>query len=375
MTNKEIFNQNMDELADAINEKAQTYGKKTVTEMTSTVKDIHIGAVDSVNGRIGDVVLDKADVNLGNVDNTSDLDKPVSTATQVELGKKQNTLTAGAGISITEEGVISADTGIKVQVVETLPATGDTKTIYLKLAEEAETDNVYDEYIYVNNAWEKIGTTEIDLSGYVQKTTTIAGISLENNIAGAQLKAALELAKNDVGLGNVDNTSDLNKPISTATQTALNNKLSKNGGIVSGTIKIDNGVNYILKTTENTAILSQATYAGEIMIGDTSRSGGVTLRTAANGKIKQQVAHSPNDVYYDVLTTKNTIGNPTLAGTEDALTSLKIDDVVYKIPTFDPTSVTGYDASKSQILTHNAQGVMTWIDAAAAQSGSEVTLP
>ena len=30
--------------------------------------------------------------------------------------------------------------------------------------------------------------------------------------------------KNDIGLGNVDNTSDLNKPISTATQTALNGK-------------------------------------------------------------------------------------------------------------------------------------------------------
>jgi hypothetical protein len=30
--------------------------------------------------------------------------------------------------------------------------------------------------------------------------------------------------KADIGLGNVDNTSDLNKPISTATQTALNTK-------------------------------------------------------------------------------------------------------------------------------------------------------
>lgn len=30
--------------------------------------------------------------------------------------------------------------------------------------------------------------------------------------------------KSDVGLGNVDNTSDLNKPVSTATQTALDGK-------------------------------------------------------------------------------------------------------------------------------------------------------
>jgi hypothetical protein len=34
----------------------------------------------------------------------------------------------------------------------------------------------------------------------------------------------IDLTKSDVGLGNVDNTSDLNKPISTATQTALNAK-------------------------------------------------------------------------------------------------------------------------------------------------------
>lgn len=35
----------------------------------------------------------------------------------------------------------------------------------------------------------------------------------------------VNITKADIGLGNVDNTSDLNKPISTATQTALNNKV------------------------------------------------------------------------------------------------------------------------------------------------------
>jgi len=40
----------------------------------------------------------------------------------------------------------------------------------------------------------------------------------------AQAKTALSLAKADVGLGNVDNTSDANKPVSTAQQTAINLK-------------------------------------------------------------------------------------------------------------------------------------------------------
>lgn len=49
----------------------------------------------------------------------------------------------------------------------------------------------------------------------------------------------IDLTKSDVGLANVDNTSDLNKPISTATQTALN---AKQDTLVSGTnIKTING--------------------------------------------------------------------------------------------------------------------------------------
>jgi hypothetical protein len=49
----------------------------------------------------------------------------------------------------------------------------------------------------------------------------------------------ISLTKNNVGLGNVDNTSDANKPVSTATQTALN---TKQNTLVSGTnIKTVNG--------------------------------------------------------------------------------------------------------------------------------------
>lgn len=40
----------------------------------------------------------------------------------------------------------------------------------------------------------------------------------------SRVKASLNIQKTDVGLSNVDNTSDINKPISTATQTALNLK-------------------------------------------------------------------------------------------------------------------------------------------------------
>lgn len=54
------------------------------------------GAVDSVNGFTGTVVLTKANIGLGNVDNTSDANKPVSTATQTALNLKQDALVAAA---------------------------------------------------------------------------------------------------------------------------------------------------------------------------------------------------------------------------------------------------------------------------------------
>lgn len=55
-----------------------------------------------------------------------------------------------------------------LSVVQTLPVSNiDTHTIYL-LPKTGETNDVYDEYLYVNNNWEMIGNTQIDLSNYAQ---------------------------------------------------------------------------------------------------------------------------------------------------------------------------------------------------------------
>lgn len=56
----------------------------------------------------------------------------------------------------------------------------------------------------------RVSNVETDLSSHTSNTSNPHNVS-----------------KSQVGLGNVDNTSDLNKPISTATQTALNSKADK----------------------------------------------------------------------------------------------------------------------------------------------------
>lgn len=57
-----------------------------------------------------------------------------------------------------------------VLVVEELPTENiDDHTIYFIPKATAEQNDVYDEYIYINNDWEHIGTTEVDLSSYYKK--------------------------------------------------------------------------------------------------------------------------------------------------------------------------------------------------------------
>lgn len=54
-------------------------------------------------------------------------------------------------------------------VVDTLPTENiSSTTIYLLPTITSETQNVFEEYIYVNNQWELIGTTKIDLTGLVK---------------------------------------------------------------------------------------------------------------------------------------------------------------------------------------------------------------
>ena len=66
--------------------------------------------------------------------------------------------------------LINAISTMNMQVVQTLPTQDiSTTTIYLLPRQTVETNNVYDEYIYVSNSWEKIGSTEIDLSNYYTK--------------------------------------------------------------------------------------------------------------------------------------------------------------------------------------------------------------
>ena len=64
-------------------------------------------------------------------------------------------------------------TGIDFQVVSALPSTGTKGVIYM-VSNNGSGQNIYDEYIWVNNKFEFIGTTAVDLSDYLKKSDAVA---------------------------------------------------------------------------------------------------------------------------------------------------------------------------------------------------------
>ena len=78
---------------------------------------------------------------------------------------------------------------IKMVIVNVLPATGSDDTIYLVPNTDPETQNNYDEYVYVNGQWEKLGgiQVEVDLTDYVKNTdyaTSSKGGVVNANVNG-----------------------------------------------------------------------------------------------------------------------------------------------------------------------------------------------
>jgi len=113
-------------------------------------------------------------INTHNTDNESHSDIRASLTTL-----QQNALTAlrvheGTGISVTQESdgsiTLSADVDAEIFVTVTeLPETGLANKIYLLPKSEGQVRDILDEYIWINNNWELIGSVSIDLTNYCKK--------------------------------------------------------------------------------------------------------------------------------------------------------------------------------------------------------------
>lgn len=96
----------------------------------------------------------------------------------------QITLYNGATLDVQTKASIKGETGqslINVELVEELPEIGDENTIYF-VPNGNTGSNQYDEYIYTDEGWEKLGTSDIDLSNYIQKSETAGLVKNDGTI-------------------------------------------------------------------------------------------------------------------------------------------------------------------------------------------------
>lgn len=66
------------------------------------------------------------------------------------------------------DGIVSDISTLSFKIVQEKPIEDiDTNVIYLIPKSGSETGNIYEEWIYIDNKWELLGTTDIDLSNYM----------------------------------------------------------------------------------------------------------------------------------------------------------------------------------------------------------------
>ena len=85
----------------------------------------------------------------------------------------KNKLTAGIGIEIDKENKINAVPEVELyEIVDALPTNDiNTNKIYILLVQSTDTNNVYIEYIYIDDEWKELRTfkTNIDLKNVLSK--------------------------------------------------------------------------------------------------------------------------------------------------------------------------------------------------------------
>lgn len=142
---------------------------------------------------------------------TSAIPTKVSQLTNDAQYQTQSQVSAAIGEAIS--GVSS----IEFQIVDSVEDVTATNIIYLiPQSGGGSTQNIYDEYIYVNNKPEKIGSTDIDLSGYATESWVTG--ELADYVTSASLSTQL---------GNYVTTSSLNSTLGNyVTQTSLTSTLT-----------------------------------------------------------------------------------------------------------------------------------------------------
>jgi hypothetical protein len=182
--------------------------------------------------------ITKTMVGLPNVDNTTDLNKPISVSTQIALDLKApllNPTFVGTvnGITKSMVGLSNVDNTSDVNK----PISTNTQ-IALDLKAPILNPNFLGVVKGVTKSM--VGLSDVDNTSDLTKpisTATQIALDLKAPQLNPNFLGVVNgITKSMVGLPDVDNTSDINKPISVATQSALNTKAPLSNPTFTGTL-------------------------------------------------------------------------------------------------------------------------------------------
>lgn len=205
---------------------------------------------------------------------------------------KQDILTAGDNIDITEN-VISADLddyytaqevrdlladfdGVSFEIVEELPTEGDSNVIYL-----LPNGNGYDQYVYADSAWAKVGNTDVDLSNYVtnEALNTALDDKQDKLIAGTNV----QIVGDTISATDTKYTAGTNVQISdsnviSATDTKYTAATAN--PLMDGTVAVGTSANYARQDHRHPTDTTRAPLASPALTGTPTAPTNATASTA-----------------------------------------------------------------------------------------------
>ena len=215
VTKEQVGLGNVDNTADInkpVSVAQQALVDSTKAELKKDIGDIEKDVTNHIADKNNPHEVNKLQVGLGNVDNTSDINKPVSTAQQAALDKLKSDLESIIGSTGTDLSAHLKDFDNPHKVTKDQVGLG-------------KVDNTAD-------LEKPVSVATQEAINAVQSNLDKTNISLENHIADK--KNPHKVTKDQVGLGNVDNTSDLDKPVSHYQQDALDELERRLQGSIDG---------------------------------------------------------------------------------------------------------------------------------------------
>ena len=145
----------------------------TITDQTDLINYINEfgGKIDSITVNGIEVPIVNKVVNIEVPTKTSDLINDSGFITNAVNDLANYYLKTETYTKQEVDDIVATVSSLKLEVVEQLPTHDiSTSTIYLVPTHTGEANNIYEEYIYVNNNWESIGSTQADLTNYYTKS-------------------------------------------------------------------------------------------------------------------------------------------------------------------------------------------------------------